>query len=115
MTNADFAWQGCVAPKPCMECFPIDYKGLAPSETQVNTAQQYTVIYDNFPMCPYPTDTFKQWASSSLAKQVVNTQVQTGVMVGLTSLAADKPITTPLLGKANPTDLVTIGAMVSLL
>lgn len=99
VTNANFAWQGCVAPKPCMECFPIDYKGLAPSETQVNTAQQYTVIYDNFPMCPYPTDTFKQWASSSLAKQVVNTQVQTAVTIGLASLAKESAPT--LIGQAS--------------
>lgn len=107
VSNVNFAWEGCVAPKPCMECFPIDYKGLSPSETQVNTAQQYTVIYDNFPMCPYPTDTFKQWASSSLPKQVVNTQVQTAVAIGLASLAKESAPT--LIGQASAGfDLSTI-------
>lgn len=99
---ADFAWEGCVVPKPCMECFPINYKGLKPSATQVNTAQQFTVVYDNFPMCPYTIDTFSQWASSSLSKQVVNTAVQTAASMATAGLIskrtlANLPANTPQL------------------
>ena len=67
---AHFAWAGSVVPKPSMECIPIDYKGLFPNDTVVNTAQQFGVTFDNFPMCPYAIDTFRAWVSSTGAKQV---------------------------------------------
>lgn len=68
--QAGFAWNGSVVPKPSMEAIPIDYKGLFPNEQGVNTAQQFGVTYDNFPMCPYAIDTFKAWVSSTGAKQI---------------------------------------------
>ena len=68
--QAGFAWNGSVVPKPSMEAIPIDYKGLFPNAQVVNTAQQFGVIYDNFPMCPYNIDTFKAWVSSTGAKQI---------------------------------------------
>lgn len=70
--QAGFAWQGSVVPKPSMEAIPINYKGLFPNDQEVNTAQQFGVTYDNFPMCPYATDTFKAWVSSTGAKQIAS-------------------------------------------
>lgn len=70
--QASFSWVGSVAPKPSMESIPINYKGLFPNDTTPNTAQQFGVTYDNFPMCPYAIDTFKAWVSSTGAKQINN-------------------------------------------
>lgn len=68
--SADFTFTGSVAPKPSMESIPINYKGLFPNDTTPNTAQQFGVTYENFPMCPYAVDTFKAWVSSTGAKQI---------------------------------------------
>ena len=70
--QVSFAWHGSVIPKPSMEAIPINYKGLFPNDQEVNTAQQFGVTYDNFPMCPYATDTFKAWVSSTGAKQIAS-------------------------------------------
>ena len=73
--KANFAVEGAPCPKPTMECYPIDYKGLRPNASYPNVAKQFSVPYDNFPMCPYNIDTFRAWASSTGAKQVLNTSI----------------------------------------
>lgn len=70
--QVSFAWHGSVVPKPSMEAIPINYKGLFPNDQEVNTAQQFGVTYDDFPMCPYATDTFKAWVSSTGKKQIAS-------------------------------------------
>ena len=70
--QVSFTWNGSVVPKPSMEAIPINYKGLFPNDQEVNTAQQFGVTFDNFPMCPYSTDTFKAWVSSTGAKQIAS-------------------------------------------
>lgn len=58
-----FAVEGSKIPKPCLETFPINYKGVKASDTEVNTVQQLSVKFDNFPTIPWSSDTFKAWIS----------------------------------------------------
>lgn len=58
-----FAVEGAALPKPSMICFPIDYKNLSATDTHNNNYSQQMVVYNNFPACPYVSDTFKAWVS----------------------------------------------------
>ena len=61
--QATFAVEGSQVPKPCLECFPINYKGAKATSTEVNTMQQFSVQYDNFPQVAWASDTFRAWLS----------------------------------------------------
>lgn len=57
---------GVPLPKPALIAYPLNYAGSA-------KAMEMGIVYDNFPQCPWNSDTFKQWISyngGSLAMQV---------------------------------------------
>lgn len=56
---ASFRIEGTPVPRPIMECSPIGY---AMSDGEFIN-QGMSVVYDNFPSCPYANDTYKAWAS----------------------------------------------------
>lgn len=64
--TAQFVIHESPLPRPSMECYPVNYKGMS-------DAQGYGVIYDNFPMCPYVIDTYRAWSSQALPKAIVST------------------------------------------
>lgn len=81
---ATFRRSGGPVPKPCMEFYPINYKNT--DSTSAKGAQNYSLQYENFPECPYPTDTFKAWISEfgtiNRATLEANVMVQGGSMIG---------------------------------
>lgn len=81
--TATFAIEGAAIPKPTMECFPIDYMGATATDVSTNRVQQMSVVYDNFPVCPYANDTFRAWVSQYGA----STAVKAGASV-VSSVAA---------------------------
>lgn len=88
-TTWTFAIEGTDMPKPCMECFPINYQGWNGSPESPNTAQQSSVMYTNFPEIPWTSDTFRAWVSQnqlSLAGEAVGKIVQTAA--GVASIAS---------------------------
>lgn len=74
-----FAVEGTMHPKPCMICFPIDYKGWTGNPTTNNGVQQFSVLFVNFPEVAWTSDTFRAWVSQnsvSLLKSAVMSKVQ---------------------------------------
>lgn len=91
-TSYSFAVEGTSMPKPCMECFPINYMGWKGTSTSPNTVQQFSVMFTNFPEVPWTCDTFRAWVSQNSATLVgngINKVVQ--VATGATMLAAGNP------------------------
>lgn len=65
-----FAIEGTDLPKPCMECFPINYQGWLGNSESPNTVQQMSVMFTNFPEIPWTSDTFRAWVSQNSATLV---------------------------------------------
>ena len=96
-SSATFAIEGSASPKPCMECFPVNYKGATASPSSPNTVEQEGVFYENFPQVPYATDAFRAWVSqygtttaisvgASVATSVIGMATGAGMVHGLTNL-----------------------------
>lgn len=88
-SSASFRIDGVPLPRPAMECSPIGYM-LSDAE-RVN--QGMSVVYDNFPSCPYANDTFKAWVSQYGASKVASMGAKVAGMaisIGAT-IAAAKP------------------------
>lgn len=94
---ATFAIEGSASPKPCMECFPVNYKGAVATPTSPNTVEQEGVFYENFPQVPYATDAFRAWVSqygatsavsvgASVATSAIGIASGTGIVSGLNNL-----------------------------
>lgn len=94
---ATFAIEGSASPKPCMECFPVSYKGATASATRPNTVEQEGVYFENFPQVPYATDAFRAWISqygastavsvgASVATSVLGMATGAGVVPGMINL-----------------------------
>lgn len=82
--TASFGWQGSPIPTPCMECFPLDYKNQTLAvEGNKNTAEQYSLTYDNFPQCPYIIDNYRAWSSQTVPRALMST----GTAITLGALA----------------------------
>lgn len=75
--SANFVINEMPIPRPSMECFPVNYKGIT-------NAQNFGVMYDNFPMCPYIIDTYRAWSSQATPKMLISTgsEIVVGVMSG---------------------------------
>ena len=65
-TMAAFTIHEAPLPRPSIECYPLNYKGMV-------SAQNFGVSYDNFPMCPYTIDTYRAWSSQAVPKQLIST------------------------------------------
>lgn len=65
-TMASFTIHESPLPRPSIECYPLNYKGMV-------SAQNFGVSYDNFPMCPYTIDTYRAWSSQAVPKQLIST------------------------------------------
>lgn len=65
-----FAVEGTDLPKPCMECFPINYQGWLGTSESPNTVQQMSVMFTNFPEIPWTSDSFRAWVSQNQATLV---------------------------------------------
>ena len=74
-------------PRPAMECYPQNYKGM-------EDAQNFGIIYDNFPMCPFVIDTYRAWASQAVPKTLISTgaTIITGAISGGIEAAVGKPV-----------------------
>lgn len=92
-----FAIEGSASPKPCMECFPINYKGATATSTSPNTVEQEGVYFENFPQVPFATDAFRAWISqygtsnavsvgASVVTSVLGIASGAGMVNGLTNL-----------------------------
>lgn len=64
-TVCSFAVEGTMHPKPCMQCFPINYKGWLGTNETPNTCQQFAVQFDNFPDVAWTSDSFRAWVSQN--------------------------------------------------
>lgn len=62
-----FQWSGTPTPSPCMIAFPLSYK-----QSDGTQSRQYAITYDNFPMCPWTSDTFRAWVSQIVPKTLNN-------------------------------------------
>lgn len=62
-----FQWSGTAIPSPCMIAFPLSYK-----QARGTQSRQYGITYDNFPMCPWTSDTFRAWVSQAIPKTINN-------------------------------------------
>lgn len=94
-TTASFGHIGSAIPKPSMEIFPIDYMGATASSISVNTAQQMTVTYTNFPVVPYANDAFRAWVSQyggSATVQAAASVVGVGTSLAM-AVSASNPAT----------------------
>lgn len=58
-TVFNYRVDGACLPKPILRCYPYNYMGSSGSQG----VKQMQVCFDNFPMLPYATDTFKAWVS----------------------------------------------------
>lgn len=72
---ATFQRSGGPVPKPCIEFYPINYKNTG---TPPNASQNFSLSYDNFPECPFPTDTFKAWVSQYGATRLISDAANVG-------------------------------------
>lgn len=75
-SQANFVINESPIPRPVMECYPVNYKGI-------KDAQNFGVIYDNFPMCPYVIDTYRAWSSQATPKMMISTGAN--ILVGVAS------------------------------
>lgn len=81
-TTMSFAIEGTDMPKPCMECFPINYMGWKGTSEVPNTYQQMSVMFTNFPEIPWTSDTFRAWVSqnsATLVSEGLGKVIQAGV------------------------------------
>lgn len=88
--KATFVRAGGPVPKPCIEFYPQNYKNTT---TPPNASQNFSITYDNFPECPFPTDTFKAWVSQYGAIRAISdvanvTTTAIGMAGGVISSAA---------------------------
>lgn len=81
-----FAVEGAAMPKPSMVCFPINYKDLSPTSDHDNQYSQQMVVYNNFPSCPYITDSYAAWVSQYGTSKAI-TQAAS-VLTGLATLGS---------------------------
>lgn len=101
-----FAIEGTDMPKPCMECFPINYMGWRGSSESPNTCQQMSVMFTNFPEIPWTSDTFRAWISQNSATLIggaASKVVQAGVgaaMLATGNLAGAALLTSSVMGAA---------------
>lgn len=65
--SVTFQWSGTAIPSPCMIAFPLSYK-----QADGTQSRQYAITYDNFPMCPWTSDTFRAWVSQVIPKTINN-------------------------------------------
>ena len=81
--SAEFTRRGTVNPRPCMEAYPTGYKNY-------EACEEYGLIYDNFPICPYVNDTYRAWVSQALPKGIasVGSTIITTALMGGGSLGA---------------------------
>lgn len=103
--RAHFVIEGTAVPKPIMECFPIDYMGAVVTDVDTNRVQQQSVVYDNFPMCPYANDTFRAWVSQYGATASI--KAAASVVTGTAGLAASIATGNPIGIVASSASLVS--------
>lgn len=105
-TSFSFAVEGTAMPKPCMECFPINYMGWRGTSESPNTVQQFSVMFTNFPEIPWTCDTFRAWVSQNSATLVgngVSKVVQAGMgaaMLASGNIAGVLPLANAAIGAA---------------
>lgn len=81
-TSYSFAVEGTCMPKPCMECFPINYQGWLGTSESPNTVQQMSVMFTNFPEIPWTSDSFRAWVSQNQAT-LIGSGISKAVQVGM--------------------------------
>lgn len=69
-----FVVEGTPTPKPCMQIFPLRYKGT--KDSYGSDCREFTVQYDNFPSVAWVNDTYKAWVSQFGHTNSVNVDAQ---------------------------------------
>lgn len=64
--SATFNVELSVNPRPSITASPTNYKGQG-------VAFEYGIGYENFPLIPYPSDSYNLWASQTVPTAMVNT------------------------------------------
>ena len=70
--NVTFLIQGTPNPKPIISATPQSYKNSNNIYGFYDQLTNFEVVYDNFPMIPFATDTFKAWLSQYGASFAIN-------------------------------------------
>lgn len=87
LKECSFAFEGNPLPQPCMECFPINFKGYNQTGGgKVNTQQQFSVRFTDFPQVAWASDTFRAWVSQYGYTKTV--QQASNVVLSIAGMAA---------------------------
>lgn len=83
-SGMDFKIWGTPTPKPILSLAPLDYYGNTGQGTGESETSQKAIIYDNFPQCPWLTDSYKAWMSQYGSAKTVSAgaNVATNLVAG---------------------------------